>query len=107
MTDNKLNIQWYPGHMAKARRLMQEDMKMIDLVIEILRGSKTLAMAKKCLMTGETEGIKFRYKGSEFDAQELHLLFVHVDAFPLSSDFSTARLYPCFFSIARLSSAFS
>ena len=36
MSDNKPNIQWYPGHMAKARRLMQEDMKMIDLVIEIV-----------------------------------------------------------------------
>lgn len=36
MSENKPNIQWYPGHMAKARRLMQEDMKMIDLVIEIV-----------------------------------------------------------------------
>ncbi|MBO4476973.1 MAG: ribosome biogenesis GTPase YlqF [Lachnospiraceae bacterium] len=36
MSENKPNIQWYPGHMAKARRLMQEDMKLIDLVIEIV-----------------------------------------------------------------------
>ena len=27
--------QWYPGHMAKARRMIEEDMKLIDLVIEI------------------------------------------------------------------------
>ena len=33
---NKLNIQWYPGHMAKARRAMQDDMKLVDLVIEIV-----------------------------------------------------------------------
>lgn len=36
MNDNKPIINWYPGHMAKARRLMQEDMKLIDLVIEIV-----------------------------------------------------------------------
>jgi len=36
MMDNKPNINWYPGHMAKARRAMQEDMKRIDLVIEIV-----------------------------------------------------------------------
>ena len=30
-----MNIQWYPGHMTKARRMMQEDMKLIDLVIEL------------------------------------------------------------------------
>ena len=52
----------------------------IDLIIEILRGSKTLAMAKKCLMTGETEGIKFRYKGSEYDAHELHFTEKQADA---------------------------
>ena len=52
----------------------------IDLIIEILRGSKTLAMAKKCLMTGETEGIKFRYKGSEYDAQELRFTEKQADA---------------------------
>ncbi len=28
-------IQWYPGHMAKAKRQMQEDIKLIDLIIEI------------------------------------------------------------------------
>ena len=31
-----MNIQWYPGHMTKARRMMQEDMKLIDLVIELV-----------------------------------------------------------------------
>ncbi|MBR6172585.1 MAG: topoisomerase II [Eubacterium sp.] len=57
-----------------------EAIDVIDLIIEILRGSKTLAMAKKCLMTGETEGIKFRYKGSEFDARELHFTEKQADA---------------------------
>lgn len=31
-----MNIQWYPGHMTKARRAMKEDMKLIDLVIELV-----------------------------------------------------------------------
>ena len=31
-----MNIQWYPGHMTKAVRMMEENMKLIDLVIEIL-----------------------------------------------------------------------
>ena len=31
-----MNIQWYPGHMTKARRMMQEDMKLIDIVIELV-----------------------------------------------------------------------
>ncbi len=30
------NYQWYPGHMTKARRNMQEDMKLVDLVIELI-----------------------------------------------------------------------
>lgn len=29
-------IQWYPGHMTKAKRMMEEDIKLIDLVIEIV-----------------------------------------------------------------------
>ena len=31
-----MKIQWYPGHMTKAKRMMQEDMKLIDIVIELL-----------------------------------------------------------------------
>ena len=30
------DIQWYPGHMTKARRAMQEDLKLVDLLIELL-----------------------------------------------------------------------
>lgn len=33
----KMNdYQWYPGHMTKARRMMEEDIKLVDLVIELL-----------------------------------------------------------------------
>ena len=31
-----MHFQWYPGHMTKAKRMMQENMKLIDLVIELV-----------------------------------------------------------------------
>lgn len=31
-----MNIQWYPGHMTKAKRMMTENIKLIDCVIELL-----------------------------------------------------------------------
>ena len=30
------NIQWYPGHMTKTRRLIEANLKLIDVVVEIL-----------------------------------------------------------------------
>ena len=31
-----MNLQWYPGHMTKAKRAMQEDIRLIDVVIELV-----------------------------------------------------------------------
>lgn len=31
-----MNIQWYPGHMTKARRMMQENIKLIDIIVELV-----------------------------------------------------------------------
>ena len=31
-----MNYQWYPGHMTKAKRMMQENISLIDLVIELV-----------------------------------------------------------------------
>lgn len=31
-----MNIQWFPGHMAKTRRMLTENMKMVDVVVELL-----------------------------------------------------------------------
>ncbi len=31
-----MNINWYPGHMAKTKRQIQEDLKLIDIVVELL-----------------------------------------------------------------------
>ena len=38
-----MNIQWYPGHMTKAKRAMKEDMKLVDLVIELVDARAPLA----------------------------------------------------------------
>lgn len=34
--EKQLNIQWYPGHMTKTRRMMEENLKLVDAVCEIL-----------------------------------------------------------------------
>lgn len=36
MEQNSTNINWYPGHMAKTRREIEENLKLIDVVIELL-----------------------------------------------------------------------
>lgn len=33
---NKVSLNWYPGHMAKTRRQIEEDLKIVDIVIELL-----------------------------------------------------------------------
>ena len=43
----------------------------IDLIIEILRGSKSREQVKKCLVEGNTEGIKFKSRSSEKAAKTL------------------------------------
>ena len=36
MNENKTNINWYPGHMAKTKKQIENDLKLIDVVIELL-----------------------------------------------------------------------
>lgn len=38
-----MTIQWYPGHMAKTRRMIQENLKLVDLVVEIIDARIPLA----------------------------------------------------------------
>lgn len=33
--DREINIQWFPGHMAKTRRLMADSLRLVDVVIEV------------------------------------------------------------------------
>ena len=34
--NNKVNINWYPGHMAKTKRLIKENIKLIDIIYEVI-----------------------------------------------------------------------
>ena len=36
MNENKTNINWYPGHMAKTKRLIEEKINLIDVVYEVI-----------------------------------------------------------------------
>lgn len=38
-----MHFQWYPGHMTKAKRMMQENIKLIDIVVELLDARVPLA----------------------------------------------------------------
>ena len=52
----------------------------IDLIIEILRGSSSVKQAKTCLIEGITEGIKFKSKASEKEAATLYFTENQADA---------------------------
>jgi DNA gyrase subunit A len=52
----------------------------IDLIIEILRGSSSVKQAKNCLIEGNTEGIKFKSLQSENDAKKLDFTERQADA---------------------------
>ncbi len=41
--EDKTSINWYPGHMTKARRMMEEEIKLIDVVIELLDARAPIA----------------------------------------------------------------
>ena len=73
---NSTNINWYPGHMAKTRRQITEDLKLIDIVIELLdaripissqnpdiaqitKNKKKLIVLNKCDLANENENKKW------------------------------------------------
>ena len=52
----------------------------IDLIIEILRGSRDRSMAKNCLVEGVTEGIRFKSRESQVMAQMLRFTELQANA---------------------------
>ncbi len=73
---NSTNINWYPGHMAKTRREIIENLKIIDIVIELLdaripissqnpdiaeitKGKKKIVVLNKCDLADEKENSKW------------------------------------------------
>lgn len=73
----EITTRKYENLLMKAEKKKEIDeglikaLDVIDLIIEILRGSKTQAQTKKCLTDGITDGIKFRSKTSEKQASKL------------------------------------
>ena len=73
----EITTRKYTNLLAKEqeRKEIQEGLikacNVIDLIIEILRGSKDRAMAKACLVEGKVDGIKFRSKESKIMAAQL------------------------------------
>ncbi len=84
MDDNKMNINWYPGHMAKTRKQIEADLKIVDIVIEILdsripissrnpdiekitEGKEKIIVLNKCDLADEKENQRwvsyFRQRG--------------------------------------------
>ncbi len=74
--ENKTNINWYPGHMAKTRKQIIEDLKLIDVVIELLdaripvssrnpdikqitKNKKKVIALNKCDLADEKETLKW------------------------------------------------
>ena len=87
MNENKTNINWYPGHMAKTRKQIIEDLKLIDVVIELLdaripissqnpdmkeivKNKKKIVLLNKCDLADENETKKWieKYKNEGINA---------------------------------------
>ncbi len=74
----EINTRKYTNLLAKERdkeeiqRGLIRACNVIDLIIEILRGSKDRPMARECLVSGKTEGIKFKSKESKIMAAQLN-----------------------------------
>ena len=47
--EQKTSISWYPGHMEKARRQMQESLKAVDMIIEVRDARMPMASANPLL----------------------------------------------------------
>ncbi len=76
---SKVSINWYPGHMAKTKKQILEDLKLIDIVIELLdaripissrnpdiqeltKGKKKIILLNKCDLADEKINSKWMKK---------------------------------------------
>ena len=106
--ENKTNINWYPGHMAKTKRQIKEDLKLIDLVVELLdaripissrnpdieeitKGKKKIIVLNKSDLAEEKENLVFILWGSyaqkkgAFIDRNKHLVLTSAHPSPLSA----------------------
>ncbi|MDO4500195.1 MAG: ribosome biogenesis GTPase YlqF [Erysipelotrichaceae bacterium] len=81
MSEVKTNINWYPGHMAKARRQMEEQLKMVDIVIELRDARMPLASANPMLeeLTKNKARLIILNKSDKADSKENQLWVKHFE----------------------------
>ncbi len=86
-----MNIQWYPGHMTKAKRAMKEDIKLIDLIIELVDARVPLSSRNpdidelgagkgRVVLLNKSDLADERYNNawaSYFEAQGFHVIKVN------------------------------
>ena len=65
---------------AEVREGLMTAVDCIDTIIEVFRGSTVVAMAKKCLTKGVTDGIKFKTKTAEKQAKKFCFTELQADA---------------------------
>ena len=68
----KVVLNWYPGHMAKAKRQMEEELKLVDIVIEIRDARMPLASANPLLeeLAKNKEKLVILNKADKADSKE-------------------------------------
>lgn len=74
-----VNINWYPGHMAKARRQMEEQLKLVDIVIELRDARMPLASGNPLLeeLAKNKERLIILNKADKSDKKENELWLKH------------------------------
>ncbi len=81
MSENEIKINWYPGHMAKARRQMEEQLKLVDIIIEIRDARMPLASGNPLLneLAANKEKLIILNKSDRADKNENELWLNHFD----------------------------
>lgn len=81
MNENEIKINWYPGHMAKARRQMEEQLKLVDIVIEIRDARMPLASGNPLLneLAANKEKLIILNKADRADKKENDLWLTYFD----------------------------
>ena len=81
MNENEMKINWYPGHMAKARRQMEEQLKLVDIVIEIRDARMPLASGNPLLneLAANKEKLIILNKADRADKKENDLWLTYFD----------------------------
>ncbi len=79
--ENEIKINWYPGHMAKARRQMEEQLKLVDIVIEIRDARMPLASGNPLLneLAANKEKLIILNKADRADKKENDLWLAYFD----------------------------